>query len=96
MKLYPKHNHVVLKQQAKEEQKHGNIIVPDIEKQLPLIGEVIAIGKGTYNLNGDLVPVQAKVGEKVAFPAFAGVKFKVGSEEYVVVKDNEIITAIEE
>ena len=70
MKLHPKHNHVVLKQQDKKEEKHGSIIVPDIGKELPLIGEVIAVGQGTYNLNGELVPVQAKVGEKVAFPAF--------------------------
>jgi len=96
MKLKPKHNHVIIKQQDKKEEKHGQIIVPDLGKEKPLEGMVIAVGPGTPNLNGDLIPVQTKVGETVIFPAFGGVKFKINNEEYIVMKDQEIITSIEE
>lgn len=94
MKLNPKHNHVVVKQQSKEEETVGNIIVPDMGKDLPLIGEVIAVGVGTYTINGELIPIQAKVGEKVAFPSFGGTKFTIKGEEFVVLKDQDILTAI--
>lgn len=96
MKLNPKHNHVVVKQQSKEEEKYGNIIIPDLGKDLPLIGTVVAIGVGTYTMMGELVPIQAKVGEKVAFPVMGGLRFTVEGEEYIVLKDQDIFTGIEE
>lgn len=96
MKFKPKHNQVVIKQQNKKEQKHGSIIVPDIGQERPLLGEVIAIGPGTPNINGSLIPMQSKVGEIVAFPAFGGAKIKVGNDEFVVVRDNDIYTTIED
>lgn len=96
MKLNPKHNHVIVKQQNKEEERVGNIIVPDLGKELPLQGIVVAVGAGTYTMMGNLVPIQVKVGEKVAFPVMAGLKLSIDGEEYIVLKDQDILTGIEE
>ncbi len=96
MKIKPVHNHVVVKQQNTSEEKRGNIIIPDIGKESPLIAFVIAIGIGTYTLMGNLIPMQVKVGDKVAIPAFGGTKLTIGSDEYIVMKDQDILTIIEE
>ncbi len=97
MKLKPFHNHVVLKQLEENGQKVGSIIISDAGKELPKIGIVIAVGPGSPNFfNGEVIPVQAKVGDKVAFPSFGGTKFTVEGEDYVVVKDPDLITVIED
>lgn len=96
MKLRPFHNQVVLKQLEENEQKVGSIIISDLGKELPKVGTVIAVGPGTFTIGGVVMPVQAKVGEKVAFPAFGGVKFSVDGEDYIVVKDTDLITVIED
>jgi len=94
--IKPKHNHVVIKQLPKQKQTKGNIVVPDLGKDLPLIGKVIAVGPGSVSLTGNLLPIQAVVGETVAFPAFGGVKLIIDGQEYIVMKDHEILTGIEE
>jgi chaperonin GroES len=96
MKLKPVHNHVIIKQVEEEETQYGNIIVPDIGKELPKIGIVTAIGIGTFTQNGDIIPIQVKVGDKVAFASFSGVKFTIQSEDFICLKDQEILTIIEE
>jgi len=96
MKLKPLHNHVVIKQQEESEAKIGNIIIPDVGKDLPLIGTVVAIGIGTYTINGTLIPIQNEVGTKVAFPAFGGTKITVEGEEFVIMKDQDVLTVIED
>lgn len=97
MKLKPFHNQVILKQVEENEQKVGSIIISDLGKELPKVGIVIAVGPGSPNFfNGEVIPVQAKVGDKVAFPSFGGVKFSVDGEDYIVVKDPDLITKIED
>jgi chaperonin GroES len=97
MKLKPFHNQVVLKQLEENEQKVGSIIISDLGKELPKVGTVIAVGPGSPNFfNGEIIPVQAKIGDKVAFPAFGGIKFSVDGEDYIVVKDPDLITVIED
>lgn len=95
MILKPVYNHVIIKQIEEEETQYGNIIVPDIGKELPKIGIVIAVGKGTYTQTGELIPIQVSIGDKIAFPAFGGVKFTIKSEDYICLKDQEILTIIE-
>jgi chaperonin GroES len=97
MKIKPLHNHVVIKQQDETESMYGNIIVPDAGKEKPLMGEVIAIGPGTPNLiNGELIPMALKVGELVAFPSFGGQKLTIKGEEYLIYKESDIFTVLED
>jgi chaperonin GroES len=97
MKIKPLHNHVVIKQQDETESMYGNLIVPDAGKEKPLMGEVIAVGPGTPNLiNGELIPMSLKVGELVAFPSFGGQKLTIKGEEYLIYKESDIFTILED
>jgi len=95
-KLQAVFNSIIVRPQEEEEQTYGSIVVPDLGKDLPLIGKVIAVGPGSVSLTGNLLPIQAVVGETVAFPAFGGVKLIIDGQEYIVMKDHEILTGIEE
>ena len=96
MKIKPLHNHVVIKQQDETETMYGNIIVPDAGKEKPLMGEVIASGPGLINLNGTLIPNEVPVGATVVFPAFGGQRITIKGEEYIVMKEQDLLAIIEE
>jgi chaperonin GroES len=96
MNIKPLHNHVVIKQQDETETMYGNIIVPDAGKEKPLMGEVIATGPGIVNLNGVLIPNTVEVGVTVVFPAFGGTKMTVDGEEYIVMKEQDLLAILED
>jgi chaperonin GroES len=95
MNIKPLHNHVVIKQQDETETMYGNIVVPDLGKEKPLMGEIIASGPGLINLNGVLIPNTVEVGQIVIFPAFGGQKITIDGEEYVVCKEQDLIAILE-
>ena len=95
MKIKPLHNHIVIKQQDETETMYGNIVVPDLGKEKPLMGEVLASGPGLINLNGVLIPNTVEVGQIVIFPSFGGQKITVEGEEYVVCKEQDLIAILE-
>jgi chaperonin GroES len=95
MKIKPLHNHIVIKQQDETETMYGNIVVPDMGKEKPLMGEVIAVGPGIYSVTGTWLETQVKVGEVVVFPAFGGTKMNIGDDEYVVMKENDLLAILE-
>jgi chaperonin GroES len=95
MKIIPLHNHVVIKQQDETDTMYGNIIVPDMGKEKPLMGEVLAVGPGIYSVTGTWIDTSIKVGEIVVFPAFGGTKMTVEGEEYVVMKEQDLLAVLE-
>jgi chaperonin GroES len=95
MKIKPLHNHIVIKQQDETETMYGNIVVPDMGKEKPLMGEVVAVGPGTYTITGDFIETQVEVGEIVVFPAFGGTKMTIGDDEFVVMKENDLLAILE-
>ena len=95
MKIIPLHNHIVIKQQDETDTMYGNNIVPDMGKEKPLIGEVIAVGPGMYTITGTWIDTSIKVGEIVVFPAFGGTKMTVEGEEYVVMKEQDLLAVLE-
>jgi len=96
MKIKPLHNHVVVKQQDETEMMYGNIIVPDAGKEKPLMGEVIATGPGLININGTLIPNTVPVGAIVTFPAFGGQRITIKGEDFIVMKEQDLLAIIEE
>ena len=97
MKVIPLHNNVVIKQQDETETMYGNIIVPDAGKEKPLMGEVVAVGPGTYSVTGEkFLETTIKVGQLVAFPSFGGQRITVKGEEYVVCKETDLIAVLED
>ena len=96
MKIKPLHNHVVIKQQDETETMYGNIVVPDMGKEKPLMGEVVAVGPGVYSITGEyFVKTTVEVGTTVVFPAFGGTKMTVDGEEYVVMKESDLLAILE-
>jgi chaperonin GroES len=96
MKIKPLHNHVVIKQQDETETMYGNIIVPDAGKDKPLMGEVVAVGPGSYSVTGEkFLNTSIQVGQIVAFPSFGGQRITVEGEEYIVCKEQDLIAILE-
>jgi chaperonin GroES len=85
----------VIKQQDETETMYGNIVVPDMGKEKPLMGEVIAVGPGTYSVTGTFIKTDVQVGEVVVFPAFGGTKMNIGDDEFVVMKENDLLAILE-
>lgn len=94
MKIRPLHNHVVIKQQEESESQYGNIIVPDMGKDKPLIGEVLSVGPGLITSEG-LIPMSVRVGEIVAFSSFGGQKISIKGDEFIIMKDPDILVVLE-
>jgi chaperonin GroES len=95
MNIKPLHNNIVIKQTDNTEEMYGNILIPDMGKEKPLMGEIVAVGKGRTTETGAFVETQLEVGQTVVFPAFGGIKLTVDGEEYVVCRETELIAVIE-
>lgn len=94
-KLTPVNGHVIIKPIEFEEQTYGNIVIPDLGKEKPEIGEVIAVST-TYNWNqGTDVPSKLTPGQKVLIPKMGSVKITVDGEDYIVTKETEILSIYE-
>ena len=76
------------------EDKIGSIIIPDSAKERPVQGEVVAIGSGSRDHAGNLIPLEVKVGDKVLFGKWSGTEVKVGSQELLVMKESDIMGII--
>lgn len=92
----PLHNYVIIKQKEEKEVIYGSIIIPDMGKDKPLIGEVIAIGDGAWDFHGTKrIEMSVSVGDLVVFPSFGPTKISLGTEEYIACKDADLIMIIE-
>ena len=94
MKLTPLGDRVVLKQLVAEETTKSGIVIPGQAKEKPQQAEVIAAGPGGV-IDGKEVTMQVKVGQKVIFSKYSGTEVKLDEEEYIIVRQNEILAVIE-
>ncbi len=95
MKLVPLGDKVVLKQLVAEETTKSGIVLPGQAKEKPQQAEVIAVGPGGI-VDGKEVVMQVKVGDKVIYSKYAGTEVKLEDEEFIVVKQNDIVAVVEE
>ncbi|MCQ2537614.1 MAG: co-chaperone GroES [Lachnospiraceae bacterium] len=95
MKLVPLGDKVVLKQLKAEETTKSGIVLPGQAQEKPQQAEVIAVGPGGV-VDGKEVEMQVKVGDKVIYSKYAGTDVKLGDEEFVVVKQNDIVAIVED
>lgn len=93
--LKPLGDRVVLKVQKEEEQSIGGIVIASNAKEKPTTGEVIAVGNGRILDNGQRVEPEVKVGQSVVFDKYAGSEVKYEDEEYLVIRENDIIAVID-
>ncbi len=95
MKLVPLGDKVVLKQLLAEETTKSGIVLPGQAKEKPQQAEVVAVGPGGV-VDGKEVTMQVKVGDKVIYSKYAGTDVKLGDDEYIVVKQNDIVAIVED
>ncbi|MCC6442458.1 MAG: co-chaperone GroES [Armatimonadetes bacterium] len=93
--LRPLGERVVVEPASEEEKTSGGIILPDTAKEKPQKGTVIAVGSGKLLDNGQRVPVDLKVGDKVIFSKYGGTEVKIDGKEYMILREDDIY-AVEE
>lgn len=91
MQFRPLHDRVVLRRLEQEEKTAGGIIIPDTAKEKPMQGEIVAVGTGTRLENGTVTPLEVKVGDKVIFGKWSGTEVKIEGQEYLIMKESDIM-----
>jgi chaperonin GroES len=95
MKIVPLGDRVLVEpQKENDEVKKGGIIIPDTAKEKPQEGEVIAVGKGKFDDNGKLIPMNVKVGDRVLMPKYGGTEVKIDDREFQIVREEDILGII--
>lgn len=94
MKFRPLHDRVLLRRVEQEAKTAGGIIIPDTVQEKPMEGEVVAVGTGHVNDNGDVRPLDVKEGDRVIFSKWAGTEISVDGEELMVMKESDVIGII--
>ena len=95
MKLVPLADRVVLKQVEAEEMTKSGIVLPGSAQEKPQTAEVIAVGPGGVDKDGNKVKMEVKPGQKVIYSKYAGTEVKLDGEEYIVVKQSDILAVVE-
>jgi chaperonin GroES len=89
--IRPLHDRVLVKRIDEEEQVRGGIIIPDTAKEKPQQGEVIAVGAGKYSKDGTRQTLDVQVGDRVLFGKYSGSEVKIDDEEYLILREDEIL-----
>ena len=95
MKFRPLHDRIVVGRITAEEKTAGGIIIPDTAKEKPMEGEVIAVGPGARDEQGQIQPLDVKAGDRVLFGKWSGTEVKLDGEELLIMKESDIMGIIE-
>jgi len=93
-KLVPLGDRIIIKPQPAEEKTKSGIVLPDTAKERPQEGTVVAVGWGRYLDNGQKVPLEVKVGDKVIYSKYGGSEVKFEGVEYVILPEKDILSII--
>ena len=96
MHFRPLHDRVLVRRIDAEEKTAGGIIIPDTAKEKPQQGEIIAAGPGGRNEQGQLVPLDVKVGDRVLFGKWSGTEVKIEGEELLIMKESDLLGVVEQ
>jgi chaperonin GroES len=97
LNIRPLYDRIVVKRQNESESKSdGGIIIPDSAKEKPQRGEVAAVGHGKRLEDGKLVPLEVQVGDQILFGKYSGNEIKIDGNEYLILREDEILGVIEE
>ena len=92
----PLHDRVVVRRVKEEEKTRGGIIIPDTAQEKPQEGEVIAVGPGARDEDGERIPLDVKVGERILFGKWSGTEVKIDGEDLLIMKESDIMGVIEQ
>jgi chaperonin GroES len=94
VRIRPLHDRVIVQRLEEGEQKIGGIIIPDTAKEKPQQGKVIAVGKGKVEKDGKVTPLDVKEGDTILFGKYSGQEIKLDGEEYLIMREEEILGVI--
>jgi chaperonin GroES len=95
MNVRPLSDRILVRRVDADEQVKGGIIIPDTAKETPQEAEVIAVGPGKRNKNGDVITPAVKSGEKILMGKYAGTEIEVDGDEYVIVNEDDVLGIIQ-
>ena len=95
MNIRPLQDRVIVKRLEEEKSTVAGIIIPDTAKEKPQKGSIIAVGPGKKSEDGKVSPLDVKVGDNILFSKYAGTEIKVEGEEYVIMREDDIVGVIE-
>ena len=95
LKIRPLHDRVIIKRTEEERTSPGGIVIPDSATEKPIKGKVIAVGKGKILENGNVRPLDIKAGDNELFGTYSGTEVKVDGEEYLVMREEDVMAVIE-
>ena len=85
---------IVIKPTEQEAQTRGGILLPDTAKEKPQEGEVVAVGPGRASDDGSRIPMELTVGDKVIYSKYAGTEYEDGDEEYLIMRESDVLSKI--
>ena len=95
MNIRPLHDRAVVRRLEEETTSAGGFVLPDSATEKPSQGEVLAVGPGKVNENGDVRPMDVKAGDKIIFGQYSGSTVKIDGEELLILSENEIFGVLE-
>ncbi len=95
MKFRPLHDRVLLRRVEQDEKTAGGIIIPETAKEKPAEGEIVAVGSGSRDESGKIIPLDVKAGDRVLFSKWSGTEVTIDGEELLVMKESDIMGIVE-
>jgi chaperonin GroES len=95
MNLRPLHDRILITRIEEKEAVKGGIIIPDTAKEKPQEGEVIAVGNGKKTEEGNIIPLDVKAGDRILFGKYSGAEIKMDGQEYLILREEEVLGIIE-
>ena len=95
MKIRPLHDRVIVKRLESESTSPGGIVIPDSAAEKPVQGKIVAVGKGKILEDGNVRPLDVKVGDKILFGKYSGTEVKVDGEDLLVMREEDVMAVIE-
>jgi len=95
MKFKPLHDRILVKRIEEKEAVKGGIIIPDSAKEKPQEGEVVAVGNGKKTEDGKIIPLDVKAGDRILLGKYSGTEIKIDDEEYLILKEEEVLGVVE-
>lgn len=95
MKLRPLQDRLLVQRVEEETTTKGGIIIPDSAKEKPAEGKIVAVGNGKLGDDGNRIPLEIKVGDRILFGKYSGTEVKIDGEEYLIMREDDILGVIE-
>ena len=94
MQFRPLHDRVVVRRLDAEEKTAGGIIIPDTAQEKPMEGEIVAVGPGARDEDGDYIKMDVEVGDEVIFSKYGGTEIKVGADDVLILRESDVLAKV--